>query len=226
MSDKQRETDMQREKTQQRSRYMKERDAIIAEIGSLTKIRDTIGLSQRRICQLLLVDPSAWTRWLKTEAPPHIYQALKWLILLQKGGTNLTAPRDVESRIEDVHDLAQKRIKELEGQVSFLTLQVRERTLDRREVDLLLQKISELEGKLEGKIVKPSASEALPPKRARKVQRLQRARLKRLRSKKRTKKKPVHRKLRKLRKKRRSATQKPKAGKTSKQIPRRPRKRR
>lgn len=50
--------------------------------GELEVIRERLGLSRRKICQLLLVDPSAWTRWTSPggEAPPHIYKALDWYL--------------------------------------------------------------------------------------------------------------------------------------------------
>jgi len=50
--------------------------------GDLETIRLKLGLSRRKMCQLLLVDPSAWTRWTAEggEAPPHIYRALDWYL--------------------------------------------------------------------------------------------------------------------------------------------------
>lgn len=38
------------------------------------------------MAQLLLVDPSAWTRWTKggDEAPPHIYRMLQWYLALEE----------------------------------------------------------------------------------------------------------------------------------------------
>lgn len=36
------------------------------------------------MCQLLLVDPSAWSRWMRdeTKVPPHIFRALEWYLAL------------------------------------------------------------------------------------------------------------------------------------------------
>lgn len=53
-------------------------------IGDLETIRRQLGLSQRKMTQLLMVDPSAWTRWTKPgeDAPPHIYRALHWYLAL------------------------------------------------------------------------------------------------------------------------------------------------
>lgn len=72
-----------------RMKYEAEVKLIKHKWGSLEDIRNTLGLSQRKVCQLLLVDPSAWTRWTRKyedgseeEAPPHIYRSLSWYLLL------------------------------------------------------------------------------------------------------------------------------------------------
>lgn len=38
------------------------------------------------MAQLLLVDPSAWSRWVKdeTKVPPHVIKALQWYLLLEQ----------------------------------------------------------------------------------------------------------------------------------------------
>ena len=73
-----------RSKTSLRRRYEAEVDVIRSQIGGLEKVRDRLGLSQRKMCQLLMVDPSAWSRWTKDESkvPPHIYRALQWYLAL------------------------------------------------------------------------------------------------------------------------------------------------
>ncbi|MCB0351110.1 MAG: hypothetical protein KDD38_07990 [Bdellovibrionales bacterium] len=103
-----------------RAKYLLEAERIKNEIGDLEQIRLTLGLSQRRACQLLLVDPSAWTRWNKTGAPPHIYQALKWLIELKKIDPNAGAPRNIESRLDLVQASTFEKIKDMEGQLSSI----------------------------------------------------------------------------------------------------------
>lgn len=67
-------------------RYSAEVEVIKKRWGDLESIRNQLGLSQRKISQLLMVDPSAWTRWTKYEdnAPPHIYRALSWFLTLQE----------------------------------------------------------------------------------------------------------------------------------------------
>jgi hypothetical protein len=62
------------------------------QIGSLENVRERLGLSQRKMAQLLLVDPSAWTRWVKhgEDAPPHIYRALQWYLALNEKLPGLT----------------------------------------------------------------------------------------------------------------------------------------
>jgi transcriptional regulator with XRE-family HTH domain len=65
-----------RPKSPYRLRYSAEVAVLKKTFGDLEEIRQKMGLSRRKICQLLMVDPSAWTRWEKTEAPPHIYKTL------------------------------------------------------------------------------------------------------------------------------------------------------
>lgn len=68
-----------------RMRYQAEVQLIRKDLGGLEDIRNGLGISQRKICQLLLVDPSAWTRWLKDESkvPPHVFRALSWYVDLK-----------------------------------------------------------------------------------------------------------------------------------------------
>ncbi|MEK7356290.1 MAG: hypothetical protein AAB250_07560 [Bdellovibrionota bacterium] len=75
-----------RAKTSLRLRYEAESEVIRKKLGDLETIRGQLGLSQRKIAQLLLVDPSAWTRWTKAgeKAPPHVYRMLQWYLALQE----------------------------------------------------------------------------------------------------------------------------------------------
>ncbi len=68
-----------------RQRYEAEARVIERRVGDLESVREQLGLSQRKMAQLLLVDPSAWTRWTQgqTAAPPHIWRALAWYLALQ-----------------------------------------------------------------------------------------------------------------------------------------------
>jgi transcriptional regulator with XRE-family HTH domain len=76
----------ERTKSTLRMRYEAEARVIQKKIGDLESIRHQLGLTQRKICQLLLVDPSAWTRWTKNgeTAPPHIYRALQWYLAVEE----------------------------------------------------------------------------------------------------------------------------------------------
>jgi hypothetical protein len=69
-----------------------EMDSIKKQIGDLESIRERLGLSARKMTQLLLVDPSAWNRWTtkKTPPPPHIYRALQWYLALQEKNQGFT----------------------------------------------------------------------------------------------------------------------------------------
>ncbi len=99
-------------KSSNRMFYEAQTEVIRKQIGGLEKIRRDLGLSQRKICQLLLVDPSAWTRWTKDDAPPHIYRALQWYMTIQEKIPGIT-PQYFIGR--DVHrvDTSQKQALEL-----------------------------------------------------------------------------------------------------------------
>lgn len=68
-----------------RMRYEADVSVIKKRLGSLEEMRAKLGLTQRKMSQLLLVDPSAWTRWTKgrEDAPPHIYRMLQWYLALE-----------------------------------------------------------------------------------------------------------------------------------------------
>ncbi len=69
-----------------RLKYEAEVSSLKKRLGTLESMRMELGLSQRKICQLLLVDPSAWTRWTRVgaDAPPHIYRMLQWYLAIQE----------------------------------------------------------------------------------------------------------------------------------------------
>ena len=71
-------------KTSLRIRYEAESQMILKKFGGLSGIQVKLTLSQRKICQLLMVDPSSWSRWITDEAktPPHILRALEWYLAL------------------------------------------------------------------------------------------------------------------------------------------------
>jgi hypothetical protein len=79
-------SDKPRTKTSLRMRYEAEARVWLEGRGGLEGIRGLLGLSQRKMCQLLLVDPSAWTRWMKNPhmVPPHVVRSLQWYWELQQ----------------------------------------------------------------------------------------------------------------------------------------------
>ena len=92
------------------------------KLGHLEDIRKQLGLSQRKMAQLLLVDPSAWTRWTRSgeRAPPHIYRALQWYLALEEKypaldvGFWLNSQREIASSSvnpEQIEDLQQKMVE-------------------------------------------------------------------------------------------------------------------
>ncbi|NQZ00711.1 MAG: hypothetical protein HRT45_08585 [Bdellovibrionales bacterium] len=71
-------------KSSLRIKYEAEKRSLEKQLGSLEEIRSRLGLSQRKMAQLLMVDPSAWTRWIKDpdKVPPHVYRSLQWYLEL------------------------------------------------------------------------------------------------------------------------------------------------
>lgn len=103
-----------------RNQYLAEIEKIQQEFGSLEDMRLSLGLSQRKTCQLLLVDPSAWTRWNKSGAPPHIYQSLKWILMLKRTHPDAIVPSEVSQKMDLMHSKTQSKIESLEKTVQFL----------------------------------------------------------------------------------------------------------
>lgn len=107
-----------RSKTALRMKYEAESEVIRQRIGDLNEVRQRLGLSQRKICQLLLVDPSAWTRWTSqgAQAPPHIYRALEWYLNLQeKHPAGEHALHTIPSKLSDLYYETQKLKQEIEA---------------------------------------------------------------------------------------------------------------
>jgi hypothetical protein len=78
--------------TVQRIRYEAEVDYIIKKFGTLDQMREKLGVTRRKMCEILLVDPSAWTRWTTSQngtdsAPAHVYKTMS--LILQNAGNRL-----------------------------------------------------------------------------------------------------------------------------------------
>ncbi len=104
-----------RSKTSLRMVYEAQVLVIKKQVGSLENIRSDLGLSQRKMSQLLMVDPSAWTRWNKggEEAPPHIWRALQWYMSLQEKIPGLTPQYFIGKDPQILHEKALSQIETL-----------------------------------------------------------------------------------------------------------------
>lgn len=151
--------------------YRLEKERISLQHGSLEQMRHSLGLSQRKLCQLLLVDPSAWTRWLKTDAPPHVYQALNWLLQLKKINPDATTPSQFSGRLDLLTKNTDKKIEDLARQISFLERSVILSSVhqsEKNETESLIalqNKISALEQTLKAIQSKPKKSKSKPIKK-------------------------------------------------------------
>lgn len=106
-----------RSKTSLRMNYEAQVSVIQNQIGNLEDIRTSLGLSQRKMAQLLMVDPSAWTRWTKENntPPPHIFRALQWYMALKEKIPGLTPQYFLGQDPKVLHQKALKMI-ESEGE--------------------------------------------------------------------------------------------------------------
>lgn len=79
-----------RSKTSLRLRFEAESKVIQSRLGSLEDIRQNLGLSRRKLAELLFVDPSAITRWQKDPAstPPWVWRSLSWYLELEEKDPN------------------------------------------------------------------------------------------------------------------------------------------
>jgi FtsZ-binding cell division protein ZapB len=98
----------------------------------LENIRIKLGLSRRQICKLLKVDPSAWTRWMKTPsgAPAHVHQSLEWYMKLVEQNPEQNAPQLLAQKFESSNKESEIQISRLKREVETL----RRDNLEKREV--------------------------------------------------------------------------------------------
>lgn len=118
-----------RAKTSLKMLYEAQAQVISRQIGGLEGARQSLGLSRRKISQLLLVDPSAWTRWTKgdkEQAPPHVYRALQWYLALFEKIPGLTPEYFLGKHYDPNRatlDFAQNSI--LEKEIHLLRIKIR-----------------------------------------------------------------------------------------------------
>jgi transcriptional regulator with XRE-family HTH domain len=141
-----------RAKSSVRMHYEAQVEVIKRQLGELEKIRENLGLSQRKICQLLMVDPSAWTRWTKKNEnpPPHIYRALQWYMILQEKLPGLTPQYFVGKDPEILHQSALRKIEaesakrlEFEDAFALQSLQLENRIRELSERNQSLEKANQ-----------------------------------------------------------------------------------
>lgn len=73
-------------------KYEAQVSVIRGQIGEISEIKQKLDINSRGLAQLLLVDPSAVTRWTRdgASAPPMVYRALQWYLALQEKVPGLT----------------------------------------------------------------------------------------------------------------------------------------
>jgi hypothetical protein len=122
--------------TSQRLHYEAHVEVVRKQLGGLEEIRVKLGLSGRKLCQLLLVDPSAWTRWKKEGAPPHIWRALQWYFIIQEkipglapayflGRDPQIAAAETSQKLQDIEQKWQARQSQMADQLALQNLELK-----------------------------------------------------------------------------------------------------
>ncbi len=104
----------------------------LGSMENLENIRQKLGLSRRQICKILKVDPSAWTRWMKSPqgAPAHVHQSLEWYMKLVEQNPQTFAPQLLAQKFEATNKDSEIQISRLKREVESL----RRDNLEKREV--------------------------------------------------------------------------------------------
>lgn len=141
------EADPSRVKSSLRMKYEAEVMAIKKSHGDLEGIRRKLGLSKRKVAQLLLVDPSAWTRWTKKdgEAPPHIFRALQWYLLLQdkhpeyRSSLWLNAVATPSISAHEIENIKRQVVDQVRAQIDQYPTIIETETVDLRPLERRLK---------------------------------------------------------------------------------------
>jgi len=112
-------TDGLKSKTSLRMLYEAKSNVIRKQLGGLKGIQNELQLSQRKLAQLLMVDPSTWTRWIKNEnsMPPHIWRSLEWYLALQEKIPGITPHHFIGKSADEVEEQFEVLQKELKTQI-------------------------------------------------------------------------------------------------------------
>ncbi len=126
-------------KTSTRLNYEAQVKVIRDQVGDLESIRSRLGLSQRKMAQLLLVDPSSWSRWTQKghEVPPHIYRALHWYMIIQEKVPGLNASyfhqKDITHLKSEIESTLTKRMDQLVFNSATENFKVESEIIDLKE---------------------------------------------------------------------------------------------
>jgi hypothetical protein len=130
----------ERSKTSLKIHYEAQAAVIERQLEGLEGVRSKLGLSQRKMAQLLMVDPSAWTRWNRpgNRAPGIVWRALQWYMIIQEKIPGLTHNYFLGSSPDVLKTEMNRKLTEFEQKIQGF----------RSENDQLLQKVSSLEKKV------------------------------------------------------------------------------
>ena len=109
-----------------RARYEAEAKILADRLGGLEGIRQRLGMSRRQICQFLLIDPSAWSRWTKSGGvPPMVFRTLELYLALKEKLPDLAtryyqAPAILDAAIKNTEKHHEQTIAALQAEMKQL----------------------------------------------------------------------------------------------------------
>lgn len=101
--------------------YYSEKENIIKEFGTLEDMRLKLGLTKSQAAKLLLVKPATWSRWEKNneKAPPHIFQAMKWYMLLAEAKPEIRTQAAPEFLYENQLKMIGSELRKIKSDTGF-----------------------------------------------------------------------------------------------------------
>ncbi len=107
-------------------------ERIKKQLGSLDAVIKSLGINQRQMAQLLLVDPSTMNRWIKNQeqVPPHIWRSIEWYMTLEQKTPGLSAEHFIGKSKDDINQVISSNYKAIQSQLAEEIDQVKKQGRD------------------------------------------------------------------------------------------------
>ena len=122
-----------------RRRNMEIASKLKTELGNLDDIRGHLGLNKKEMAELLLVDPSAWSRWSKNESkvPLHVWRSLDWYLRLKDTEVSTSEEPMQSAQIEELRAEVMEKLAEMRDSIIIMERESIQDIIDSERRDLL-----------------------------------------------------------------------------------------